>query len=82
MSATALSTQRNWGGVAFAARAIKAVLRPLQLLTAAPCFLFLIALTAMLLRHPDVQFYEIDRVAFALLVIGVVGQSCCGSPYF
>jgi putative inorganic carbon (hco3(-)) transporter len=75
MSATALSTQRNWGGVAFAARAIKAVLRPLQLLTAAPCFLFLIALTAMLLRHPDVQFYEIDRVAFALLVIGVVGRA-------
>jgi O-antigen ligase len=27
----------------------------------------------MLLRHPDVQFYEIDRVAFVLLVIGVAG---------
>jgi O-antigen ligase len=27
----------------------------------------------MLLRHPDVPFYEIDRVAFALLVVGVVG---------
>lgn len=38
---------------------------------AAPAALFLLALTAMLLRHPDVPFYEIDRVAFALLVVGV-----------
>ena len=29
----------------------------------------------MLLRHPDVQFYEIDRVAFGLLVLGAVRQS-------
>ncbi len=75
MSATALTTQRNWSGFALAAEAIKAALRPLQLLAAAPCFLFLTALTAMLLRHPDVQFYEIDRVAFAFLVIGVVGRA-------
>jgi putative inorganic carbon (HCO3(-)) transporter len=47
------------------------VLFPLQVLIAAPILLFLMALTAMLLRHPDVQFYEIDRVAFALLVLGV-----------
>src|SRR5208282_4705945 len=40
-----------------------------------PTVLFLGALTAMLLRHPDVPFYEIDRVAFALLLIGVVGRA-------
>lgn len=55
----------------FAGRAAEIALFPLQTLTAAPCLLFLLALTAMLLRHPDVQFYEIDRVAFALLVLGV-----------
>ena len=49
-------------------------LRPLQVLMAAPSLLFLGALTAMLLRHPDVAFYEIDRVAFGLLVVGVVGR--------
>jgi len=38
-----------------------------------PTFMFLLALTAMLLRHPDVSFYEIDRVAFTLLVLGVIG---------
>jgi O-antigen ligase len=50
-------------------------LRPLQLLTIAPGVLFLAALTTMLLRHPDVAFYEIDRVAFGLLVLGVAGQA-------
>jgi putative inorganic carbon (HCO3(-)) transporter len=53
----------------------KAALRPAQLLLSAPCFLFLGALTAMLLRHPDVQFYEIDRVAFGLLLLGVIGRA-------
>jgi len=51
------------------------VLRPLQALMTAPTLLFMIALTAMLLRHPDVAFYEIDRVAFGLLVVGVVGRA-------
>ncbi|MFZ0772308.1 MAG: O-antigen ligase family protein [Candidatus Sulfotelmatobacter sp.] len=50
-------------------------LRPLQALMAAPTVLFLGALAAMLLRHPDVPFYEIDHVAFVLLVLGVVGQA-------
>ena len=50
-------------------------LRPLQVLMAAPSLLFLAALTAMLLRHPDVAFYEIDRGAFGLLVVGVVGRA-------
>ncbi len=52
-----------------------AALPPAQLLFSAPCFLFLGALTAMLLRHPDVQFYQIDRVAFGLLLLGVIGRA-------
>ncbi len=55
--------------------AMRAVLRPMQLLMAAPSLLFLAALTAMLLRHPDVAFYEIDRVAFGLLFLGVMGRA-------
>ena len=41
----------------------------------APAALFLGALAAMLLRPSDVSFYEIDRVAFALLVLGVAGRA-------
>jgi putative inorganic carbon (hco3(-)) transporter len=59
----------------FALRMLQALLQPLRVLVAAPTLLFLAALTAMLLRHPDVSFYEIDRVAFVLLVIGVVGRA-------
>jgi O-antigen ligase len=55
--------------------AAQAVLRPLQALASAPSLLFLAALTAMLLRHPDVAFYEVDRVAFGLLAVGVVGRA-------
>jgi O-antigen ligase len=50
-------------------------LLPLQAILMAPTGLFLAALAAMLLRHPDVPFYEIDRVAFGLLVIGTAGQA-------
>jgi putative inorganic carbon (hco3(-)) transporter len=57
----------------FVAAIIKAAVRPLHVLVAEPSLLFLAALTAMLLRHPDVRFYEIDRVAFVLLVMGVMG---------
>src|SRR5690348_3676235 len=57
------------------ALAAKAVLRPMQVQMAAPALLFLVALTAMLLRHPDVTFYAIDRVAFGLLVVGVAGRT-------
>lgn len=55
------------------AHLLKVALRPVQALMSAPSWLFLAALTAMLLRHPDVRFYEIDRIAFALLVVGVAG---------
>lgn len=50
-------------------------MNPLRALFSTPSFLFLAALTAMLLRHPDVPFYEIDRVAFGLLVLGVAGRA-------
>jgi len=63
-SPAAWAGEAAWGGVGMG-------LRPLQAMVAAPTALFLVALTAMLLRHPDVPFYEIDRVAFALLVVGV-----------
>jgi len=53
----------------------KTTLLPVQLLFSAPHFLFLGALTAMLLRHPDVGFYAIDRVAFVLLLIAVAGRA-------
>ena len=55
-------------------RAAALTLSPLRALMGVPTLLFLAALTAMLLRHPDVSFYEIDRVAFGLLVLGVVGR--------
>jgi putative inorganic carbon (hco3(-)) transporter len=53
----------------------KTMLLPVQLLFSAPSFLFLGTLTAMLLRHPDVQFYAIDRVAFVVLLIAVAGRA-------
>lgn len=56
-------------------RVFEMVLYPLQGLMTLPCFLFLAALTAMLLRPPDVAFYEIDRVAFGLLVLCVVARA-------
>jgi O-antigen ligase len=59
----------------FAVQVATLLLRPAHALMAAPTLLFLAALTAMLLRHPDVSFYEVDRVAFGLLVVGVVGRA-------
>ena len=57
-----------------AGRGIRLGLRPLQAMMLAPTGLFLAALTAMLLRPPDVPFYEIDRLALALLVLAVAGR--------
>jgi putative inorganic carbon (HCO3(-)) transporter len=75
MQAISLQANRSEIAVDWSVWVGKAVLRPLQALMAAPWLLFLAALTAMLLRHPDVAFYEIDRVAFGLLVVGVVGRA-------
>ena len=62
---------KSWSADA-ASVGLQVVLRPLQAMISEPAILFLAALAAMLLRHPDVPFYEIDRVAFALLVLGIV----------
>lgn len=67
----------------FGATAVECLLRPVHLLISSPCFLFCAALTAMLFRHPDVQFYEIDRVAFGVLVIGVIARAVVlREPFF
>ena len=64
----------EWPGNA-AVGAFQLALRPFQAFFAAPTVLLLAALTAMLLRPPDISFFEIDRVTFALLVVGVVGRA-------
>ncbi len=69
-SSIAPSTAWAWDA---AGRGLGLALSPIQGLIAVPSLLFLGALTAMLLRHPDVPFYEIDHVAFVLLVAGVLG---------
>lgn len=56
-------------------RGLRMGLGPLQLMMAAPVALFLGALSAMLLRHPDVPFYEIDRLAFGLLTLAVAARA-------
>jgi O-antigen ligase len=62
-------------GAELAARATQFLLFPVHVLIAGPSVLFLAALTAMLLRHPDVSFFEIDRIAFGLLVVGVAARA-------
>ncbi len=71
----AASDAMRWWVEVLPAKATAAALRPLQILMAVPSWLFLLALTAMLLRPPDVRFYEIDRVAFGLLVVGVLARA-------
>ncbi len=75
MESISLRTPGSGIGIDFAVWVGRLVLRPLQVLMAVPSLLFLAALTAMLLRHPDVAFYEIDRVTFGLLVVGVMGRA-------
>src|SRR6202522_598173 len=59
------TSEAEWGGICLG-------LRPLQALMMMSAGLFLAALAAMLLRPPDVPFYEVDRVAFGLLVAAVM----------
>jgi O-antigen ligase len=66
--ANSLADEAAWRG-------LRLGLRMLQGVMIAPSWLFLAALAAMLLRHPDVPFYEIDRVAFVWLVLSVVGRA-------
>jgi putative inorganic carbon (HCO3(-)) transporter len=65
----------RWAGDAGTQMVAAVLVKPLQVLIAAPSLLFLGALAAMLLRHPDVPFYAIDRVAFGLLVAGVLART-------
>ncbi len=64
----------SWAGEV-AGRGLRIGLRPLQTMMMAPAALFLATLTAMLLRHPDVPFFEVDRIAFMLLLLGVAGRA-------
>jgi putative inorganic carbon (hco3(-)) transporter len=57
-----------------AAILIKVALCPVQVVMAEPSLLFVIALSTMLLHHPDVPSYEIDRIAFLLLLVVVGGR--------
>jgi len=70
MSAISPSVRQGGLGVQLAVCATELALRPLQVLAAAPSLWFLAALTAMLLRPPFPDFFEVDRLAFGLLVIG------------
>lgn len=75
MESTHLTAARPGIGGDFSIWAAKGALRPLQVFLIAPPVLFLAMLTAMLLRHQSVDFYEIDRVAFCVLVIALVGRA-------
>lgn len=52
--------------------AVLGTVRPLHALVVAPAWLLLLMLAAMLFHSADVPFYELDRIAFLLLVF-VVG---------
>ena len=54
----------EWAGIA--------VFRPLHALIAAPALVFFATLAAMLFRPPDLHFYDLDRIALALLVAVVM----------
>jgi putative inorganic carbon (hco3(-)) transporter len=73
--ATARAESHAWWACEGGWRCLQLGLRPLQAIMMAPSALFLLALAAMLLRHPDVSFYEVDRVAFGLLIVGVIGRA-------
>ncbi len=49
-----------------------AAFRPLHAMMMCPSLLFMATLAAMLFRPPDVRLYELDRIAFALLVFVVL----------
>jgi O-antigen ligase len=63
-------------------RFLELAITPLRSLLIIPTALFLFTLTAMLLRPPDVAFYEIDRVAFVLLILSVIGRTLLGRERF
>jgi O-antigen ligase len=78
---TRLMSAPEWPGNA-ALGAFQLALRPFQAVLAAPTALLLAALTAMLLRPPDISFFEIDRVTFVLLIVVVVGRAVIKKQQF
>jgi putative inorganic carbon (hco3(-)) transporter len=68
MASTGIDIQRSYSPVNWAGQAF---FRPLHALIASPALLFFAALTAMLFRPPDLHFYNLDRIALAMLV-GIV----------
>ena len=54
------------------ATVLAVIFKPLQALLAAPSFLYLATLAIMLFRPPNLEFYFLDRIAFALLVLIVL----------
>jgi O-antigen ligase len=75
MASTSFPANRDSMLVKITSRPLGLLLRPLHVILSIPALLFLVTLTAMLLRHPDVSFYEIDRVAFGLLLIAVLSRA-------
>lgn len=69
-------------GLNVAEHSAQGAIRAFWIFMSAPAPLFLAALTTMLLRHPDVPFYEIDRVAFVLLVCAVAAQHLAARDRF
>ncbi len=69
-----MASPASWAGE-IAPRLLRMGLLPLQAMMMAPAALFLGALAAMLLRPPDVPFYEVDRVVFILLILAVAGRA-------
>lgn len=77
MSATLslpIQTRDGWP-VRFSAGVLRLILGPLQFLTAIPTFLFLAALTTMLLWHPEAPLYQVSRYAFGLVIVAVVARA-------
>ncbi len=58
----------NFGSNALAGRTLAEASRPLQLMLAHTTEIYLLCLTAMLFRPPDLAFCCVDRIAFGVLV--------------
>lgn len=65
---SAEQTRPGFAASAAAQWVVVAPVRALHALMDAPSLVFLAALTVMLFRPPNVEFYSLDRVAFGLLI--------------
>ena len=71
--ATYNSPLRAWS--AFAWTPVVAIAQVLKILASAPVVLFLLALTAMLFRPPELACSSLDRVAFVLMLVAFLLRS-------